>query len=110
MFLTLCVCVCVFITCGLVKTVSFCFSTFSAGKTQYQAHPSPKRFFPYSSVVLDFPYGDLGDVGKLLEDEEVLFVMYYAPWCASCMRIREEYEKAARFLEKEVRVPCESTF
>ena len=78
--------------------------SFSSGKTLHQGQPSPRRFFPYSSVVLDYPYGNLADVGQLLQDEEVLFVMYYAPWCASCMRLRQEYEKAAKYLENEVKI------
>ena len=89
--------------CFLALNNSFsCFFSVNSGKTVYQGQPSPQRFFPYSSVVLDFPYGNLADVGQLLEDEEVLFIMYYAPWCASCMRVRHEFEKAAKYLENEV--------
>ena len=38
----------------------------------------------------------------LLEDEEVLFVMFYAPWCGKSMHVKGEFEKAAHYLEHEV--------
>jgi hypothetical protein len=41
---------------------------------------------------------------SLLEDggEEFIFVMYYAPWCGRSIAARDEFDKAARYLEEEV--------
>jgi len=41
---------------------------------------------------------------SLLKDggEELLFVMYYAPWCAHSMAIRDEFSAAARYMDGEV--------
>jgi len=66
--------------------------------------PSPRQFFPRSSPVVDFPYGDVAGVMSLLDDgsEECIFVMYYAPWCGRSVRARTEFDKAARYLEDEV--------
>ena len=57
--------------------------------------------------MVDFPYGDLSGVMSLLEEggEELLFVMYYAPWCAQSMAAREEFSKAAVYMDGEVS-PC----
>ncbi len=81
-------------------------SSLSATQAVYRAQPAPRRFFPGASVVLDFPLGNIADVGEILQHEQLLFVMYYAPWCATCMRVRAEYEKAAKYLEKEVGPGC----
>ena len=66
--------------------------------------PHPRRFFPSTSPVLDFPYGNLGAVSELLEDHELLFVMYYAPWCAKSLRSRHEFERAATYMQDQVSV------
>lgn len=52
----------------------------------------------------DYPYGNLGDVALVLEQEEVLLVMYYAPWCSKSKAARREYEKVAEYLADEVRM------
>jgi len=69
-----------------------------------RSQPSPRPFFRRSSGVVDFAYGDLAGVMSLLKEsrEELLFVMYYAPWCAHCMAVREEFIKAATYMEDEV--------
>jgi len=66
--------------------------------------PSPRPFFRRLSGVVDFPYGDLDGVMSLLKDggEELVFVMYYAPWCAHCMAARDEFSRAAAYLNDEV--------
>lgn len=69
-----------------------------------RSQPSPRQFFRHSSGVVDFPYGDLAGVMSLLKEgrEELLFVMYYAPWCAQSMAAREEFSKAALYMKSEV--------
>ena len=66
--------------------------------------PPPRQFFRRSSGVIDFPYGDLSGVMSVLKDggAELLFVMYYAPWCAQSMAVREEFGTAARYMDSEV--------
>ena len=39
---------------------------------------------------------------SVLEREEAVFVMYYAPWCGQSMRFRDEFEKAAEYLQGQV--------
>ncbi|XP_041365008.1 thioredoxin domain-containing protein 11-like [Gigantopelta aegis] len=63
----------------------------------------PKRFFPLGSPVLEFPYGELDPVVELLGQEEVIFLMYYAPWCAKSMAVRWEFNKAAKHLQNQVK-------
>lgn len=69
-----------------------------------KGQPPPRQFFRQSSRVIDFPYGDLAGVLSLLTEggEELLFVMYYAPWCAHSMAAREEFSRAAAYVDGEV--------
>ncbi|KAK3089612.1 hypothetical protein FSP39_005028 [Pinctada imbricata] len=64
---------------------------------------SPTRFFPPLSPVLDFPYGTLSPLSDIIIDEEIIFVMYYAPWCSESMQLRSEFQKAAKVLQDKVR-------
>jgi len=47
-------------------------------------------------------FGGLQPVIKLLEDEEIIFVMYYAPWDAESMQVRGEFIRAAKVLSNTV--------
>lgn len=62
----------------------------------------PRPFFPSHSHVKDFMFGSLQPVIKLLEDEEIIFVMYYAPWCAESKLVRGEFISAAKVLSNTV--------
>jgi len=66
--------------------------------------PPPRHFFRRTTGVVDFPYGDLTGAMSLLKEggEELLFVMYYAPWCAESMAVRDEFSTAARYMDSEV--------
>jgi len=70
----------------------------------YTSQPPPRSFFPTSSVVLDFPYGNVNDVLEIVADEEVLVVMYYAPWCSASKRFHDEFVHAAEYMKDEVSV------
>ncbi|ESO84927.1 hypothetical protein LOTGIDRAFT_131152, partial [Lottia gigantea] len=63
----------------------------------------PKRFFPTNSPVIDLPYGNLEPVVNILHNEQFIFVMYYAPWCAKSMSLRWEFQKAAKFMQNQVK-------
>ena len=78
------------------------YSYFSSLKPIIVSQPLPRRFFAANSMVLDYPYGHLADVGNLLTDREALFVMYYAPWCAKSRWVRSEFEQAADYMRTDV--------
>lgn len=79
--------------------LSFHFSMYSLRQaTLTSPAKPPRRFFPAGSAVIDFPYGNMNPIVDLLQKEEILFVMYYAPWCAQSVSVREEYQKAAKYL------------
>ena len=81
---------------------TFCCFVFRSSDGSYTSQPPPRSFFPSSSEVLDFPYGNLDDVFEIVAEEEVLVVMYYAPWCATSMRFRDEFVRAAEYMKEEV--------
>ena len=66
--------------------------------------PPPGKFFPSHSYVVDYHFGELLPVIKLLQDEELIFVMYYAPWCAESLRVRGEFIRAAKVIGDAVSV------
>ena len=78
-------------------TLNF-FSRFHKTQTVRPA-VSPKQFFPTNSVVIDFPFGQLQPAIALLQEEELIFLMYYAPWCAESLSIRDEFAKAAKVFQ-----------
>ena len=51
---------------------------------------------------MDYHFGELLPVIKLLQDEELIFVMYYAPWCAESVRVRGEFIRAAKTIGEAV--------
>lgn len=56
------------------------------------------RFFGPDSVVTDWYRGQLGSALAAVENEDISFVMYYAPWDAESQYVKGEFEKAALVL------------
>ncbi|XP_033748582.1 thioredoxin domain-containing protein 11-like [Pecten maximus] len=79
------------------------FSSSFKGKQMVIPPKPPERFFPVGSAVLDFPYGNINPVTNLLNKEEIMFVMYYAPWCSKSRQVRDEFAKAAKYFQNRVR-------
>jgi hypothetical protein len=46
--------------------------------------------------------GDLNPLIDQLHHEDLVFVMYYAPWCAKSHVAKTQFMKAARFMEGQV--------
>jgi len=69
-----------------------------------QSQLPPRQFFHRSSGVVDFPYGDLSGVRSLLKEggQELVFVMYYAPWCLHSIAARQQFSNAALYMNSEV--------
>lgn len=47
---------------------------------------------------------------RMLEEDELIFVMFYAPWCAASRRLTVEFEKAAIYMKNEVSLPLNSVY
>ncbi|XP_064639804.1 thioredoxin domain-containing protein 11-like [Lineus longissimus] len=71
-------------------------------KDRFRKQPLPSPFFPSQSPVVEDQYGDLERLRDCLTKDEIIFVMYYAPWCSKCMEVRWEFHKAAVFMQEEV--------
>ncbi len=79
-----------------------CAFSFSAIPPVTKAQSNPLRFFSQDSPVVDFPFGNINDVALLVDEWEVVAVMYYAPWSTECVHARSEFEKAATYLYNKV--------
>lgn len=64
---------------------------------------TPRKFFPFHSPVLEFPFGGVTPLLELTIKDEITFVMYYAPWCTRSMAVRWEFHKAAKFMQNRVK-------
>ncbi|XP_059165869.1 thioredoxin domain-containing protein 11-like isoform X2 [Physella acuta] len=77
--------------------------------TSFKAKPvtlppkQPQYLFPPSSFVLDSPRGSLIPLIQVLNSEDFVFVMYYAPWCYKSQSAKAEFLKAAKFFKGKVR-------
>ncbi|XP_064178494.1 thioredoxin domain-containing protein 11 [Anguilla rostrata] len=62
----------------------------------------PVRFFSPDVPVVDLFLGQLEQVERLRSMAEVSLIFLYAPWCAHSITAREEVQKVARRMSKEV--------
>ena len=62
----------------------------------------PQPLFPAVSSVMDLYLGDLRPLVDMLHKEDLIFVMYYAPWCAKSHAVTSQFMRAAQFLEGQV--------
>ncbi|XP_055944258.1 thioredoxin domain-containing protein 11-like [Argiope bruennichi] len=62
----------------------------------------PNTFFEPPSLVTDFYTGNIKQLLSLISEKDVSLVMYYAPWDASSLQAREEFETVAKFYHNEV--------
>lgn len=64
--------------------------------------PQAIRFFKPDSIVRDWYRGQLSNVLATVNQADISFVMYYAPWDAESQYVRDEFEKAALVLKDRV--------
>uniref|UniRef100_A0A8C9RHI5 Thioredoxin domain containing 11 n=1 Tax=Scleropages formosus TaxID=113540 RepID=A0A8C9RHI5_SCLFO len=79
-------------------TLSFC----SRAKNVVAPARPPVRFFSPDAPVMDLFLGQLEQVDRLRSTSDISFIFFYAPWCAHSIAARDEVQKVARKLSKEV--------
>ena len=60
------------------------------------------RIFPFGSNVREIYNGSLETLGRFLQQSELRFVVYYAPWCAQSRKMVPEMGLAADILKETV--------
>ncbi|CAB3224200.1 unnamed protein product [Arctia plantaginis] len=93
----------------LIKELIFCIvlalTTYGAlhnTPPKISKHPQAIRFFRSDSIVRDWYRGQLSSVLATVNQADISFVMYYAPWDAESQYVRGEFEKAALVLKDRV--------
>ncbi|XP_049868769.1 thioredoxin domain-containing protein 11 [Pectinophora gossypiella] len=93
----------------LIKEVVFCIAlaltTYGAlhnTPTKISKHPQAVKFFGPHSLVTDWYRGQLSSALVFVNNADVSFVMYYAPWDAESQYVRDEFDKAATVLSHRV--------
>ncbi|GFO18587.1 thioredoxin domain-containing protein 11-like [Plakobranchus ocellatus] len=71
----------------------------SKGKPMVLPARSPQLMFPSTGPVEDAPLGSLGSLIQKLQEEDLVVVLYYAPWCSKSRAARAEYLKAAYYFQ-----------
>lgn len=65
--------------------------------------PAPTKFFNSNNpFITEFEYGQLKELWAKFEQNEVAFVLYYAPWDSECVRARNEIEVVANHYGQQV--------
>ncbi|KAM4603257.1 thioredoxin domain-containing protein 11 [Polymixia lowei] len=76
--------------------------TCSRAKNVVASAQPPVRFFSAEAPVVDLYLGQLDQVERLRGVAEVSLIFFYAPWCAHSMAARQEVQKVAKNLGKQV--------
>ncbi|KAL4624450.1 thioredoxin domain-containing protein 11-like [Arapaima gigas] len=85
--------------CLLVAALKF---TCSRAKNVVAPARPPVRFFSADAPVVDLFLGQLEQVDRLRSTSDISLIFFYAPWCAHSITARDEIQKVARKLSKEV--------
>lgn len=64
--------------------------------------PPALPFFDKDSLVTDWYKGELSKAFSSISLFDVSFVMYYAPWDAECQHVKDEFDKTAQIMFKQV--------
>ncbi|XP_061085715.1 thioredoxin domain-containing protein 11 isoform X1 [Conger conger] len=92
-------CGAIVLSCLLILAIKL---TCSRAKHVVAPARPPVRFFSHDAPVVDLFLGQLEQVERLRSLAEVSLIFLYAPWCAHSITAREEVQKVARRLSKEV--------
>lgn len=77
---------------------------FNYSQPKISVPPAAQPFFPEGSLVTDWYHGELRSALLETLNHDISFIMYYAPWDAECQEVRKEFDIAASFYYKQVKV------
>ncbi|XP_050498799.1 thioredoxin domain-containing protein 11 isoform X3 [Diabrotica virgifera virgifera] len=79
--------------------VMMTYVAFSKDPPKISKGPAAYRFFPENSIVTDWYRGQISKAIEHARSSDIAFVMFYAPWDADSQKGRNEFEKAAEYMQ-----------
>lgn len=86
----------------LVAVLFTLYAAFHSSPLKTNKAPLPKPFFSKHSLVVDHFTGSVLKAFERMPDSDFTFIMYYAPWDAASMTVREDFEKIAKYHHDQV--------
>ncbi|XP_054168129.1 thioredoxin domain-containing protein 11-like [Oppia nitens] len=73
------------------------------GTLRIRKTPNPVKFFDEDMYpIVDYELGDLKQLSLRALQNDVSFVMYYAPWDSDCIRVMKEFETIAKHYRHQI--------
>ncbi|XP_057651528.1 thioredoxin domain-containing protein 11 [Diorhabda carinulata] len=82
--------------------VMMTYAALSKDPPKISKSPAAYHFFSEKSIVTDSYRGQISKVIENARSNDIVFVMFYAPWDADSQRGRNEFEKAAHSMQDKV--------
>ncbi|CAG2104275.1 unnamed protein product [Medioppia subpectinata] len=74
-----------------------------SGGLRTRKSPLPTKFFDEDLLpIVDYESGDLQQLSLRALQNDVSFVMYYAPWDSECIRVKKEFETVAKHYRHQI--------
>lgn len=87
---------------ALMMFLAFTYAALTNDPPKISKSPAAFPFFPKTSVITDWYRGELSAAIDKARESDIAFVMFYAPWDAESQAVRQEFDLAARYMQKQI--------
>ncbi|KAF5283521.1 hypothetical protein FQA39_LY17336 [Lamprigera yunnana] len=87
---------------AIIAFITVVYAALTNDTPKFSKSPAAFPFFPKTSIITDWYLGELSAAITKAREADISFVMFYAAWDAQSQTIREEFDQAARYMQKEI--------